>query len=310
MMFASLSMDTLIPIGLAGISVALFSLAVMQLATSSHNSVNRRVRSLSRDEDQPLPLAWLQSVLQPFKKLQTPGKGFNLDDTRLFLVRAGFRQQQALQFFFAIRGLTAVVIPGLVLTAILLVFTPGMQLTVVLLAVALLLGLRLPLWILKKLASRRQQRIALAVPDAIDLLTVCVEAGLGLRAALQRVVGELQLTHRALVEELEQANAEMLAGVSAEQALQNLAKRIDTPMLDGLVNTLLGSLRFGASIGESLRGFAADSRDRQLQQAEEKAAKVGVKLIFPLMLCLMPAFLIVAVGPAILRLVDVLKNAF
>jgi tight adherence protein C len=139
----------------------------------------------------------------------------------------------------------------------------------------------------------------------LDLLVICVESGLGLAAAIQRVGEELRYSHPELAQEFALVNAEMRAGVDREAALHNLTARTGLEDIRGLVSLLVQTLRFGTSIADTLRVYSEEFRDRRMQRAEEQAAKIGTKLIFPLVFCLFPSFFVVAIGPAVIRIVAV-----
>ena len=138
----------------------------------------------------------------------------------------------------------------------------------------------------------------------LDLLVVCVESGLGLAAALQRVSDELGVSHPELAYELATVNAEVRVGVPREQALKNLAERTGLEDIRGLVGLLVQTMRFGTGVADALRVYSEEFRDKRTQKAEEMAAKMGTKLIFPLVLCMFPMFFVVAVGPAVIRIMD------
>ena len=166
--------------------------------------------------------------------------------------------------------------------------------------VALVLGYIGPIFILDKLASNRQKTIRRAFPDALDLLVVCSEAGLSLDAALQKVAGEIKISQPVLADELDIVIAETRAGVDRNKAMQRLVERTGVEDIRGLVSTLSQSMRFGTSIAEALKVYSEELRDKRTQAAEAVAAKIGTKLIFPLAVCLLPAFLIVVLAPAMI----------
>jgi tight adherence protein C len=166
-------------------------------------------------------------------------------------------------------------------------------------------GIIAPNGVLSRLMERRLRTLRHAFPDALDLLVVCVESGLGLSAAIQRVADEIVVSHGELARELSLVNAETRAGVDRSVALRNLADRTGLDDIRGLVSLLIQTMRFGTSVADALRVYAEEFRDRRLQKAEEEAAKIGTKLIFPLVLCLFPSFFTVAIGPAVIRLVNV-----
>jgi tight adherence protein C len=131
-----------------------------------------------------------------------------------------------------------------------------------------------------------------------------VESGLGLGPAIQRVAEEINVSHPELSMDLAMVNAEMRAGMQREEALRNLADRTGLPDIRGLVGLLVQSMRFGTSVADALRIYSEEFRDKRMQAAEEQAAKIGTRMIFPLVLCMFPVFFIVAVGPAALRIID------
>jgi tight adherence protein C len=170
------------------------------------------------------------------------------------------------------------------------------------------IGIIAPNGVLTRLMERRLRTLRNAFPDALDLLVVCVESGLGLSAAIQRVADEIVVSHAELARELGLVNAETRAGVDRSVALRNLADRTGLDDIRGLVSLLIQTMRFGTSVADALRVYSNEFRDRRLQKAEEEAAKIGTKLIFPLVLCLFPSFFTVAIGPAVIRLVNVFSQ--
>jgi tight adherence protein C len=171
-------------------------------------------------------------------------------------------------------------------------------------AIAAAVGLLAPNYVLSKSLQRRLRLLRNGFPDALDLLVVCVESGLGLGPALQRVADEITVSHPELSLELATVNAEMRAGVQREKALKNLGERTGLPDIRGLVALLVQSMRFGTSVADALRIYSEEFRDKRMQAAEEQAAKIGTKMIFPLVLFMFPVFFVVAVGPAALRIID------
>ena len=167
---------------------------------------------------------------------------------------------------------------------------------------AALLAYYLPnLWLGRQITARRNE-IRNGLPDAIDLLIVCIEAGSGIDQALVRVAEELGIAYPALARELELIAAEMRAGKPRIEAFKNFAERTKVDDVRSLVAMLVQTDRFGTSLGQALRTHADTSRTKRRQRAEEKAAKLGVKLLFPLVFCLFPAFYLVVLGPSILRI--------
>jgi tight adherence protein C len=148
--------------------------------------------------------------------------------------------------------------------------------------------------------AARQKRLRDGFPDALDFLVVCSEAGLGLDAAIKRVADELVVSHPELADELRLVGSEMRVGIDRGQCLRNLVIRNGVEDLRGFVATLSQAMRFGSSVSETLRIYAEEFRDKRMQRAEEVAAKLPIKMIFPLALCLLPAFMIIALGPSVI----------
>ena len=220
--------------------------------------------------------------------------------TRRLLMASGYREDGALAAFFGFRALALV---GCVLVALAcLPFIPIYALRIVAVVFGGILGMFLPGIILDMMVSARQERLRLSLPDALDLMVICVEAGLGLDQAISNVSKELSATHADIADEFGLINAEMRAGKRRVDALRNLADRTGEPELRKLVAILIQTDRFGTSIADSLRTHSDYMRIRRRQEAEERAAKVGVKLVFPIFLCILPAMLCVVAGPGILQL--------
>jgi tight adherence protein C len=215
-------------------------------------------------------------------------------------VRAGFRGDGALPVFFAIRLATS--LGAFALCATPLLMRPNVPVALG----ACGLGYILPGIVLARLMKRRQHRITHALPDALDLMVVSVEAGLGLDQAMQRVGDELDFAHPDLSNELRLVNLELRAGKPREEALRNLADRTGVEDVSSLVTMLIQTDRFGTSIAKSLRVHSETVRTKRRQRAEEAAAKTGVKMVFPLVFCIFPAIFVVTIGPAVIKFVQVL----
>jgi tight adherence protein C len=219
---------------------------------------------------------------------------------RLRLVHAGFRRKDAVAVFLGIR--VGVALLSFVVLATPLVMAPNVPLALG----AAGLGYVLTGVVLARIAKRRQHRIRLSLPDALDLLVVSVEAGLGLDQALQRVGDELTAAHPELSEDLRLINLEMRAGKPRAEALHNLADRTGVDDLASLVAVLVQTDKFGTSVAQSLRVQSEVLRTKRRQRAEEAAAKTGVKMVFPLVICIFPAIWVVTIGPAAIKFVQVL----
>jgi tight adherence protein C len=168
---------------------------------------------------------------------------------------------------------------------------------------AAIVGYLLPSLIVDRVAKKRQLQIQNGLPDALDLLIVCLEAGLAIDQAILKSAEELGVAHPALAEELHMINIECRAGKPRIEAFKNFASRTKVDDVRGLVAMLVQTDRFGTSIADALRTYAEVSRTKRRQRAEERAAKIAVKLVFPLVFCLFPAFYVVTLGPAVIKLV-------
>jgi len=221
--------------------------------------------------------------------------------TRRLLVAAGYRSETAVRVYYGLKVLLALV---LLATAFFVrdALTANPILRIVLIIGGGLAGYFLPSLALDRMVQARQEKLRLSLPDALDLMVVCVEAGLGLDQAIRSVSEELKNTHPEISEELSLVNLEMRAGKRRADALRNLADRTGEPELRKLVAILIQADRFGTSIAESLRTHSDFMRVRRRQEAEERAGKVGVKLVFPIFFFILPSMLVVAAGPGILQL--------
>jgi tight adherence protein C len=220
--------------------------------------------------------------------------------TRRDLVMAGFRSDGAIRIFYGIKVMFCVVMFLFALTVHRQI-TSNPVLRIVFLVGATGLGYYAPALYLESLVKKRQNTLRLSLPDALDMMVVSVEAGLGLDQALQHVSRETEDNHPELSDELSLVGLEMRAGKRRAEALRNLADRTGEPELRKLVAILIQTDRFGTSMGESLRTHSDFMRLRRKQEAEERAAKVGVKLVFPIFLFILPSMMIVAAGPALLK---------
>lgn len=171
---------------------------------------------------------------------------------------------------------------------------------------AVLVGWAIPGLILARLITLQKRRIEDGLPDALDLMIVCVEAGSGLDQAILKTSEELMISHPALATELQMITTEVRAGKPRLEAFKNFAARTKVDDVRELVAMLVQTDRFGTSVAQALRTHAATSRTKRRQRAEERAAKIGVKLVFPLVFFLFPAFYVVTLGPAVIQFVRIL----
>lgn len=224
--------------------------------------------------------------------------------TQLLMIRAGYRSSEALM---AMRGFK-LILPVALLA---IVYFTGAYLTNVFLIPALAIGFGylLPdMWLTWRVRAR-QQKLRKALPDALDLLVICVEAGLGLDQALMKVSQDMRISHRELSEELQLVNMEMRIGKTRIDALRELARRTGLEDIKALVAMLIQTERFGTSIAQSLRVYSDDMRVKRRQRAEEMSAKTSVKMVPPLVFFIFPALMVVILGPAVITLMRQLMPA-
>jgi len=236
-------------------------------------------------------------------RLSVPAGNWQDSPLRIHFFTAGLRGSNAPLIYFASKSILTFVMPLLVLGVLSLFhWTPPGHAFVAIIVVAAAFGYFLPNSVLERMIERRQRRIVEGFPDALDLITVCIEAGLGLDAAIDKVAIESAETCRALAEELHLVTLELRAGSSRERALKNLSKRAGTEDVSVLVAMLIQAERFGSSIADSLTVHSEMLRTKRQQEAEERAAKVPTKLLMPLMFCIFPSMLLVLMGPAMLNI--------
>lgn len=218
---------------------------------------------------------------------------------------AGFRSPSALTVYYSLRLLAVLVLPGIVFfSAHTLGLTPEVKVMFYTM-LAFLGGLMASSQGLQHLAAKRQNILKNALPDALDLLVVCTEAGLGLNAALIRMVREIRQIHPELSLEFSSVTSEIQGGLDRESALNNMIQRTGLNEMKSLVMVINQTMKLGTSVADTLRVYSDEWRDQRMQAAEEKAAKVSTKMIFPLVFCFLPCFFIVSVGPSAIRLIEV-----
>lgn len=230
-----------------------------------------------------------------------PGNGKDLEYTRQRLSYAGYREAQATTFYYAIRIATLFLFPIVGLVILSQTELPGIKVFMYTLTLGGV-GHILPSHVLDRLVERQQLRLKNAMPDALDLMVVCAEAGLGLNQALGRVGREIKEVHPELSVELCHVTAEMLGGLDREKALNNMYTRTGLEAIKSLVMVINQAIKLGTSIADTLRQYSDEYRQTRMQLAEENAAKMSTKMIFPLVLFFMPCFFIVTIGPAMIKM--------
>lgn len=286
------------------IVLAVFSFGVAVYAPSS--VIGSRLRSLaggpkSGAPEKPPLKERLEQALDPLSRA-LPLSQDETSRARVWLIQAGYREERHLSMYVGSRVLLALVAMAIVIgvsgfnSPLLLVGAGG-------------LGFFVPRFWLKRKIAARQRRITLALPDALDLTVICVEAGLALDQALLRVGEDLRHSHPDLSSEFHMVNLEMRAGKPRVEALHGLAARTGVNDLRALVATLIQTDRFGTSVAQALRVHSDSLRTERRQRAEEQAAKTTIKMVVPLVLFILPSLLVVTLGPAMIQLVRTLLPA-
>jgi tight adherence protein C len=229
--------------------------------------------------------------------------GDKLNNDRERLLHAGFHDKNSLARYYGIKIILMMGLPiaiFLVCTA----FFPKLSgnSLLMLILIGSIFGFIAPSFYLDRKVEQRKRIIRNAFPDTIDQLIVCTEAGLGLEASLQRVSKDASLSNEVMGYELGLVNAELRAGVSREQAFKNFVTRTGVEDIRTFATSITQSVRFGTSIGNTLRVFAEDLRDKRMQRAEEEAAKLAVTMLFPLAFCFFPGIMLVILGPAFISI--------
>jgi tight adherence protein C len=279
------------------LATALFAFGAATVAPAS--VIGARLRALSDAgpgvQKLGLEARLEQSVLDPLSRM-LPKSPSTVSRTRAMLMQAGYREFRHLTVYMGVRALLAA--SGLAVG-----ITLGWLRHAPLMLIALpLAGYMVPRFVLKRMIALRHMRLRLALPDALDLSVICVEAGLGLDQVLQRVGKELKYAHPELSDEFSLVNLEMRAGKARAEALRNLATRTGVDDLRSLVAVLIQTDRFGTSIAQALRVHSDSMRTERRQRAEEAAARTTIKMVPVLVFFIFPAIFVVTLGPAAIQL--------
>lgn len=292
---------------LAVLFLAIFGGAALAMLLLTRDPVKARLSALDeRDSASRVPTrSWrerLARLAEPLARLSVPAEGWEGSPVRLRFINAGWRGQSTPGLFHAGKTALTVGLPLAVYALLNHEGTRAMSVTFLYLIAAAAAGYYVPDLVLKRRIALRQREIFESFPDALDLMTVCVEAGLAMDAALARVGAEIGLKSPVLAEELQLVTLEMRAGSPKEKALRNLALRTGVEDVDALAKMLIQADRFGTSVGTALRVQSEQLRTRRRQLIEENAGKIATKLLFPLIFCIFPALLVVLLGPAMLQI--------
>jgi len=267
-------------------------------------TANTQAAAVMPDDKPATELA--QRLANPLNKLLPPS-ATEARKTQKLLMQAGYRSPEASIIYRGIHVASMAGIP--VITAgVTTYFAQAFSTVLIAVMIAFVMGFFLPPFFLKRTISKRQRELRWGLADALDLMVVSVEAGLGLNAAMMKVSSELKDVHMAVASEFELANLEIRVGRDRDEALRNLAERTGVDDLRSLVAMLIQTDKFGTSIAKGLRVFSDSLRTRRRKRAEQEAQKAAVKLLFPLACFLFPTLFIAILGPAALNLMDVLGN--
>ena len=293
---------------LATVFIAVFGVIWLAMNLVSIDPTRKRVMGLSNNDIPEITgdsdmMSNLVRVVDPISKLSLPAQGWEKSPLQRKFINAGWRNPDAPKVYFAVKTILTFGLPLFLYLAFATHIDSEKSILLLLILLAgAATGYYLPNIILSNAAAKRQQEIFETFPDALDLLTICMEAGLSFDQALSKVANEIGIKSKILSEELELVMMEMRSGFSRERALRNLAMRTGVEDVDTLATMVIQSERFGTSIGDSLRVQSDNLRTKRKLKAEEAAAKIALKLLFPLIFFLFPMLFIVIMGPAVLQI--------
>lgn len=287
-----------------GVFTAGFVLTLLRLLKNTEDPVRRRIDAVAHvgeSEHTPAPKVKYQ------KKIAAEGVD-DLSQLHQQFIFAGYRNSRDVSHYYIAKAVLTIGLPVSAYYSSTLLPELNTKHIFLIVIISLAIGFIAPGIYLDQRTKKRQNAILNGFPDMLDLLVACSEAGLGLNAALQRVTNEISLSYPELADELQTVNLEMRAGVDRMDALKGLADRIGIDEITGLVSMLRQSIRFGTGVSDTLRIYSEEFRDRRMQRAEAVASAIGTKMIFPLILCIFPAFFVVAIGPAAINIMEVLGS--
>lgn len=301
------------------LAILLFSMGVTQLfrQRSARRQLIGKIRgggiAVASIDDEVLDVgpkrraAPFSSIFGNIGRLAPAPKSEDYSASRLKFLRAGIRQENALSVHWGVKIFLAVLFPAAFLLLRTIVLTAlNYQVSMALTVLCALLGLYLPDIYLSRKAEERRTKILESLPDALDLMVICVEAGMGLDSAINKVAQELKIGSPELSDELQLMNLELRAGKQRTDALKNLALRTHLDEISSLTTLLVQTDKFGTSMAEALRVYSESYRTQRYQRAEEIAAKLPVKMVIPLLLCIFPSLFLVILGPAAINIYRVL----
>lgn len=312
----AMDIDFLIPIVGGFCVIMIFSLGIFLWIRNrvAHSKLVKKMKytesshELEKSEGS-LIKNWFLNISKTFGNITKPKSEEDYSRMRKTLSNIGYRSRNAALFFYGAKLLCALLLTGGFLFLVTVFYIPLKPLyrmfVIVLFAV---IGFYIPhIWLRIKTAARRE-KLRVGFPDALDMLVVCVEGGMGLDAAINRVGKEMELTNAPINEEFELLNMEMKLGKPRRDALKSLALRTGMEDLDNLVALLIQTDKFGSSVAQALRIHSDTMRSQRQQRAEEAAAKLPLKLLIPMVLFIFPSLFIVILGPAVVRILEIFSN--
>jgi tight adherence protein C len=309
-------MDTQIIVILVSVFIAVAAIAGGIVWWLFTDRIRRRVADVqgpAKSSAIDVENQWMEHVVRisrPLAKLSFPSENWVNSPIRHRLTHAGWRGRATPTLFFGSKTLLAIVFPLLLfMFGGESLFSESAQTVFVQMMVLASVGYLIPNGVLHYKVRQRQRTIVENFPDALDLMTICVEAGLGLDASLKKVADEIHLKSKILAQELQWVIMELRAGFSKEQALRNFAIRTGVDEIELFVAMIIQSDRFGTAMSESLRIHSENLRVKRRQRAEEAAEKISLKLLFPLIFLIFPTLMLILAGPAMLQIYRLLLPA-
>ncbi|MDF2154423.1 type II secretion system F family protein [Vibrio sp. CAU 1672] len=299
---SSINIDQeLLFIGFILITTMLVVLTLGSLVIGVNSPLKRKLAELSGESKEHISAnERMADTLESLAPLTKPSNEKERETTRTKLMHAGFHQGNALTLFYSIKSVTTII--GILVATLIYLTMPESPNLYLMMGASAFTGLVLPDFVLRRMVNKRQQAIRSGIADMLDLLVVCTESGLGFNASLRRVADEIVISHPELADELDTVCVKIQAGKPMPEALREMVTRTGLEELMGLVSMLSHASRIGGSLVNSLREYTEDYRDKRQQAAEEIAAKIPVKMMFPMVLFIWPCFFIVAIGPALIML--------
>ncbi|MGP8307458.1 type II secretion system F family protein [Vibrio sp. YIC-376] len=291
------------------VTTILLVMSVGYILIGFNSPVKRKLSEISTGDKIPLSSRneKVMNTLESLAPLTASGNEKDRQTNRMLLMHAGFHQKNALSLFYSIKSLTTII--GILVALGLYLSLPKTNNLYFYMSACVFVGLVIPDFLLKRIVKKRQNRIRAGVADMLDLLVVCTESGLGFNASLRRVADEMVISHPELADEIDTVCMKIQAGKSMPDSLREFVVRTGLEEFMGLISMLSHASRVGGSLVDSLREYTEDYRDKRQQAAEEIAAKIPVKMMFPMVLFIWPCFFIVAIGPSLIQLSEAFSNS-